>query len=305
MLHISAVPSITYVESNMLNNRELSGLIWLAILFVWALTRDRAIWRSLLACMRSMLEPKLLTSFMLGAAWVAAFVLAAQRLGLWKTTLIGETALWFIITGVGGMFMSLTRLGSDQGFFTHMLARIFALSELAAGLVNLFVFPLWVELILTPALAILVGVSVVAKLKPKTQQVDRATQFLLAIAGATFVIYVIAKLALTWSPALGRDVGRALVLPIWLSLSWIPFLFVVSLLMAYEGTFLRIGFSTADADAKRRAQRAVITECRLNVHDVAGLQQPWLGRLVRARSNASVRRVLANYKRERGRHFIQ
>ncbi len=287
----------------MLSNRELSGLIWLVVLLVWALAKERAVRRSLLACVRSVFSPKLLTSFVIGAAWVAALVIAARLIGLWTTTLIGETALWFIITGIGGMFLALTRLGSDPRLFTNMLARIFAFSGLVAGLVNVFVFPLWVELILTPTLAMLAGVSVVARVKPETQRVGRAAQTLLATAGVAFAIYGVTKLVVAWSPALGRDVGRALVLPIWLSVGWTPFLFVVSLLMAYEGTFLRIGLSTTDIDTRRRARRAVVAECRLSVHEVAGLRQPWLGRLVRARSNVSARRVLINYKRERGWHI--
>lgn len=253
--------------------------------------------------LRCLAAPKVAGPLILGAAYLAGLVIAGRAADLWDTALVGETVLWFVISATGMMF-SLTKLDDDPRFFTHLAVRTLAVSGFVAGVVNLFVFPLWAELILAPILGLLAGVTALAAAtagNSDNELAGRVAGSLLALIGVGFLVYVVVKLASDWSLALGKEVGRDLALPVWLSLGWLPYLFVTALFMVYELAFMRIGFATDDADARRRASRAVLLECRLNVHDVAGLGAPWLGRLVRARSMDSARRLLVNYKRERAR----
>lgn len=281
----------------MLSNREFAGLVWLALLVVVVTVTRQGTRASLRAVARCFAAPKVAGPLLLGGAYTAAWVLLARTVHVWDTALVGETALWFVITAFP-MLLSLSELSRRPRFFSETALRIFGVAGLVAGLANLFVFPLYVELILAPVIGLLAAASAL----PQTAENAAAISLirtLLVLAGIAFLIYSAVTLATDWTATLGSSVGRDLALPAWLTLAWLPYVFLFALAMSYEVAFLRISLHTDDEAARRRARRALVRECGLNVHAVAEFAAPWIGRVVRAHTMPSARQVIANYKRSR------
>jgi len=282
----------------MISNRELAAAIWLVILVVWGAATSAPIRRCMRGLIRALFARKFAASIVLGAAYASAWVYAARAAGLWDSALVGETAIWFILSGLTSM-ASVSVLRDRQRFFTQATLRIFSAAGFLVAIANLFVLPLYGELVLTPFLGLLAGVTALPRKTADDATAIRTAQALLSLAGAAFLIYGVVTLATDWSVSLATYAGRDVALPIWLSLVWLPFLFSFALVTSYESAFLRIGFATDDGDVRRRARRALVCECGLNVHAVAELGHPWIGRLVRARSPATARRLLSHYKQHR------
>lgn len=280
-----------------LSNREFAGLVWLALLVVVVAVVSEGTRASLRAVARCFAAPKVAGPLLFGGVYVAAWVLLARAVHIWDTALVGETTLWFVITAFP-MLLALGDLSRRPRFFSETALRIFGIAGLLTGLANLFVFPLYVELILAPVVGLLAGMSALRQTLENAAAI-RLIRTLLGLTGIAFLVYCAVTLATDWSATLGASVGRDLALPIWLSLAWLPYVFLFALAMSYEAAFLRISFHTDDAAARRRARRALVRECGLNVHAVAELAAPWIGRVVRAHTMASARRVIANYKRNR------
>ena len=284
----------------MLSNRDWAGVFWICVFVIWA-AADRSLRDSLrptlAGLLRQLLGPKILAPLVIGAIGVTGLVLILRSFQLWDTALVAETAIWFLLAAPA-LMLSLTNLENDPRFFTHKALRIVSVTGLLTGFANVFVFPIYVELVLAPLLALLAGIVVVAELNPRHAGVGRASGVVLALAAVAFLCYGAVELA-TGSDAAAESVGRALAAPIWLSLGWLAYLRVVAVPMTYEVTWLRIGLATDNAAAGRRSKLALLRECRLNVHDVASFGAPWIGRLVRARSMASARTIVRNFKHAR------
>src|SRR5512132_269462 len=88
-----------------LNSREDAVLLWSIVFFLvffgYPFSKDpRGIASSTWDVVRALVVPKLLLLFGSAAAYSAAIVLLADRLGLWHTTSLKDTVYWFVGSGI-------------------------------------------------------------------------------------------------------------------------------------------------------------------------------------------------------------
>jgi hypothetical protein len=300
-----------------LNNREWATVIWLSVLVVWILSR-RDLRRSLLNVFVTLIKPSKVSGLILATAgYVAAVVFLGRGVGLWTNALIGPTILWFFGAATVLLFTA-DKVSKETGFVRRTLIRTIGIGALVAGYATLYVFPLVVELILLPLLALIIAMVAVAEHQRENQNIITPLNTLVAIAGIAYLIYVSVHLGSDLSGAhLGsalpkpgaaraavidhrhtlNDDWRALVLPVWLTVALLPFIYVVGLLMAYEMSFLLIDFCPIeDAVAKRRAKVALLLGVNVQARCLGEFRAPWPYRLVREPNLRSARDVAREFR---------
>jgi hypothetical protein len=274
-----------------MNNRETATLIWLGIaLAVLLMKADlrSALWDFVKLSVR----PSILGLVAALAAWTFGLVALADAVGLWEDDLRNETIVWLITVGIALLF-SLRRVAED-GFFRRTVRRAVSVTVFVEVFVNLAVFSLPVELLLLPALSFVTMLAAVSERQAEHAPVHRLANAVLAMAGLGFAVYVAVRLAGDFD---AESIGRAFLLPVWLTLGAIPVAYLVGLWSAYRHAFIRIRCAADDPAGARRAKWALLRAAHVRAAEVGGFAGHWIRDLATAESRGAARTVAKRWRK--------
>lgn len=237
----------------MLTTRDVAALLWLAVLFAFALARSdirRSLWSVLVA-----FRPFVL-AMALYAGYVALIVYGAYRLGLWDAGLMKESVVWFLVSGMA-LFFSFLRSTEPKFFWRTTVATVRA-SVFVGFYLNLVTFPLLMEIVLQPALVTLALLSVVGGMRKDAQPAKRLADGVLAMLVLGMFVFVGARVLGDWQSRDAWETLRSLALPVWLTIGVLPFIYGLSLWANYQGAFVQINFYAKDGRSRRRAKLALL-----------------------------------------------
>ena len=239
----------------LLTNREIASLVLLALLVLLAVARktERA---GLLSSLRSMLRSffvwKILIALLLYLIWVIVAIFLAYRLGLWEQRLWKPTVVWMLMSGFGLVF-NLPEAIKQPTFFRRTLWRTIRIAAILEFVVNLASFPLWIE-IPTQGLAFL---CIITRAMSRNDA-DRArsakfANIYLWIYGSSAIVWAILHLAREWSEVNHAVLAREFLLPIWVTLVALLFVYALTVTAAYGSAFIQMRF--ADNGRRTFSQR--------------------------------------------------
>jgi hypothetical protein len=281
----------------MLNNREWAILIWLGIFLAWASSR-RDVRSSVGRLLRTASSPKLLVPLGGMVGWVALEVWLGSKATLWRSALMKDTVTWFIVSALA-LFMNSSEAGRQPHFFRRRVAALLGITTFLEFFTNLYVLNLIAELLLQPFVALLAMLAVVAERDERSRSVKKLANSLLALIGLALFAFVTQQLYANWGNLDKYVTLLQLVLPIWLTIGLLPFIYLLSLYANYELAFMRICFATDDRKARRRAKLALLTKLHFRSRDSHDLAGPWYQRIVSAPSFGAARRVVAEFQKSK------
>jgi hypothetical protein len=234
------------VPPSFLNSREDAILLWVLVAAGFLIYKDaRGIGSALWKVVRAFCTTKLLLLFGSAALYSALVVLLAAKLGFWHTSALRETVYWFLGTAfilVGDA----TTASPDERLLRTILRRALAFTIVIEFAVNLYVFPLIVEVVLVALIVLFVGMQAVAQHDPKVDPPTRKVINGVLLAFGVFLLGSFAIRALFDRDGfLSRETAeRFLVVPV-LTLALIPFLYLVAWYSRRELENLRARFAAA------------------------------------------------------------
>ncbi len=218
----------TLAVLDFLNSREKALVVWLVAIFAFAALKSGDLGSSFLGVLRVLCSSKLLLLFGSAALYSAALVVLGRELGLWHTSAIKATIYWFFGTGVILAGNATQVSPEDPAFVRKLLRGALRLTILVEFLVNLYVFPLVVELLLVPLILLFIGMQVVAEYEADKAPVRKVINGLLGTIGVGLMLYVVVRalgdLGGFWTRENAEDF---LVAPV-LTLALVPFLCLVA-----------------------------------------------------------------------------
>jgi hypothetical protein len=229
---------------DVLNSREKAALLWILALVAYATVRGgQTVASSFVDVARALLQAKLLLVFGSAALYCAGVVLLAAWVGLWHTTASKETAYWFVTGGLVLVGRAVTHAKpSDPGFYKSLLRQAVRFTILIEFLVNVYVFPLVIELILVPIILLFVGLQVVAAYDPDHAPVRKAVDGVLATIGFILLGYAVVVAILDPSGLLTREKAETLLVAPALTFAFVPLLWTWAWVSRREQENLRRRF---------------------------------------------------------------
>lgn len=218
----------------------------MTIVLAWLFSGSQ-VRNSFVAVIKSFFQRKILYSVLAMIAYVLALLFLLYKIGFWDTSMIKETCAWFL----GGGFilhLSVNKINKDEAFFKNFIIDTIKVTVVIEFVVNFYCFSLPVELILVPVMALIVGTKAMSETHPDYQDNEKYTptrkllNFLLNIAGYVFIIYFIYKLTQNFGSFSNYQTIKTFFLPIVLSLSSLPIMYAMALIMLYETLFLQLSF---------------------------------------------------------------
>ena len=215
-----------------MNNRELAILLWAALFFIWALSRPRMP-EAFVRVLRAFFVCRIAVLIVVAVLWVALCMKALSNLHLWTASNLKTTLLWFS-TSVMVSTMDVVKLGDEDSYFYKAARDNFKVAVVITFIAELYSLPLIVELIVFPILASSAAMQVYSSRDPQHAAVHKLTSNVLAVAGVGYVLYGIYMAANDFESFATWDTLREFVVPILLSLLFLPYLFMVAVLVIYE-----------------------------------------------------------------------
>lgn len=226
-----------------LNSREKAALLWAIAVLAFATIKGEGVVFSFVNVVRAFLASKVLLMFCSAALYCAGIVLLAWWAGLWHTTGLKETVYWFLTGGFVLVGRAVTHAApSDPGFYKKLLRDAVRFTFVVEFLVNLYVFPFLIELVLVPLILLFVGMQVVAAYDPSLAEAKKLFDGVLTTIGLLLLVYVTVEAIRDPGGLLSRENAETLLIAPVLTFAFVPLLWAWSWLSRREQDNLRERF---------------------------------------------------------------
>lgn len=246
-----------------LNYREIATAIWLTIIFLWALSIN-GVRRSIRDLLKVFFNKKIFIPLIAMLLYIVCMVVVFEKIGFWDESATKDTILWTLGSAFTTYF-SLNKVAQDDGYFKNAILDNLKFVLILEFVVNLYSFSLTAELIVIPIVSFIVMLNAFAESKPEYKQVSKLLNFILGVFGLYLIAFTFREIILDFQNLASLKNLRDFFLPIFLSISLLPFVYVMALFVQYETFFIRIDFANKNPDVARYAKRKVLAACHVNL----------------------------------------
>jgi len=226
-----------------LNNREISITIWILVFIIWGITQHK-IRHSFSSLVKSFFAWTLTISYVVMFFYIAIMLLVLNFLGIWQVSHIVITILW--ILSVAFVMLFNTPQIRDTSFFRNTIKDNLKILIILEFIINLYVFSIWIELLLFPFFIILGGLMAFSKFSKQNANAQNNFNYLMAIIGTFFIGYALYMAVFDFNNFFTLTNFKNFILPIFLTIMFLPFIYFYSLYISYDTLFKRLLFFIKD-----------------------------------------------------------
>ncbi|MDD5222401.1 MAG: hypothetical protein PHE84_00290 [bacterium] len=185
---------------------------------------------------------------------------------MWSVIFIKDTIIW--ATGTAFVLLiNIEKVNKETSYFKKLFIDNFKFVLFFEFIINLFTFSFIVELILFPLILIIVVLNAISGTKKEFESVKRLTDYILALLGLIIFSYILIKTINDLGNITSIDNLKSFLLPILLTITYIPFLYIFALFITYEELFMRIKFFIKDnKELNKFVQKRILYLCNLNLY---------------------------------------
>lgn len=280
-----------------MNNRELVSFILMGT-FLLAIMLPTSTRSSMVDVAKAFATWKVAVPFLLLVGNVVGAVWVAHGLGLWTTDLVAATVLWFIFVGFVWL-MNLGSAGKEPGFIKHRLVEAVGAGVALEAFVNLKTLSIPLEFVLQVLLTFFVVMEIAASRKPETAGAGPFFRGVVALTGVGLIAYTAFGLARDWSELDKSLIRNEFLLPVWLTGSVVPFMFVLAVLAGWELVAVRMRFANQRRRPKLRVLAGVLAELRGSLVDAGLFGHPYTRYAVESGTFAGGREAVRRLRADR------
>jgi hypothetical protein len=183
---------------------------------------------------------KILIPVVLLAGYVGVVVWLLEEVGFWNRSLLKDTLVWFMLVGVVLPFSFVTGKYSD-GILDRLMKESIGVLIIVEFLISTYTFPLPVELVIVPIITFLAMMDAVAESKAEYAPAKKLTGCVLSLFGLVVATIAVRHAILDYRTLETVDTVRQFLLPLVLSLSLGPYIYLLLLYVVGEDIFTRVG----------------------------------------------------------------
>lgn len=277
-----------------MDNRELASVIWLGAVLAACLIH-RSSRSSVLAILRTAAHPQILLPLLALAGWVLLLVQVAWGLGLWDVDLLAPTVAWSLASGLVLLF-NLEKTWKSEGFLRSTMSKLIGVALFVGFFMNLFPLNLLAELTLQFLAVFLTLLALVAHRDVAHKAVERMAELFLAAIGFALAVFTAIQLARQWDVLDKRLLALELILPVWITVGVLPFVYLLAVYASYQSAFLRVNHAVTTRRERVRAKVAAIAAFRIHLRDLNAFTFFWAKQAGEAKSLRAARQVTNDFR---------
>ncbi|AFU97813.1 hypothetical protein [Simiduia agarivorans] len=254
---------------DVLNNREWSILIWFTALalYVGLSPRMQEVRASLIDVIQSFFVWKIQSVLFLALSYVSIVVYFLHEMDMWHIGQLKSTLIWFFAVAFLSFF-DIENYKKDSGLFKKTLLDNIKLIALVEFLIGFYVLPFLAELILFPVLVLITMPHAYSQTDEKYKSVETLFGTILAIFGFSLIIYALYELATNFFVFTKPETAEDFLLPPFLTLAYLPFIFALVIYTTYENIFVRLQFSIKNKWVKRFTKAFALIVFNFHIKDL-------------------------------------
>ncbi|GEM_PF-5581890 len=223
------------------SSRELASVAWGSLLLLVVL-RSKVLREGLFAVFKVIFTRPIIKWSSLMITYVCLICYLFNQLGMWRLPDIKPTFLWLISAGLYMVYRSVKETPSPAALVGGIFREGFNIAVILEFLVSKYTFSIYLELVLVPVAFFLIFISSPSKTDdPRAKLAVNFANSALSWIGLFLLVrslvIVVTELSDFWS----FQTAHAFLLPMALSLSFLPFLWIVLTHTAYGHVFMRLG----------------------------------------------------------------
>lgn len=246
----------------MFDNREISIVIWLAIFLVWMLSKEE-VRKASVGVAKAALAWKIILCVFMMSAYVAMVVLALRTAGLWNTGNLKATVIWSL-TATPAMAFDVGSITEDENYFQKAVRDGFKISVVLEFIINLYVLSLPLELLLIPTITIFACMLVITESRDGFEPTHALLNTVLALIGLGLLAYAANRIYTDFQSFARLPTLTEFLLPILLTVLFLPFLYILAPIVSYENLFSRLQFLMNDPELRRFTRVQLLRKFGLN-----------------------------------------
>lgn len=149
--------NVLKIANGIFNNREIAIIIWTSPCFIVLL--NQKIRHSFIKILNLFFKFYVLAIFTTMALYIALVVCLLNILGLWKTTDIKDTLVWFFLSAIIVVFKAFME-GSKPNVLKSIMLNNIKLIVFMEFIIGSITYELWIEIILVPFATLIVFLQI-------------------------------------------------------------------------------------------------------------------------------------------------
>lgn len=250
------------------SSREIASLAWGSLLLFFVL-RNKVLRDGLLAVFTVIFSRPIIKWSSLMLAYVCATCYLFNLLGVWSLHDFKATFLWLISAGLYMVYQAVKETPSPSDLIGGIFRNGFNIAVILEFFVSNYTFSIFVELIIVPVAFFLVFISSPSKTDdPRARLAANFAKSALSWVGLFLLLRGIVIAVAQWGDFWSVQTAHSFLLPIALSITFLPFLWAVLTHTAYEHCFLRLDIFSKGVDEIQRLKLWMFWEFGLRYYEV-------------------------------------
>lgn len=246
------------------SSRELAFMTWSVIVLIW-ICFSQKLRHSLRNILKAFFAIKLQVLFIGGYIYLGLILILIMGYIHWDNVLIKDCIIFTLVTSIAMIGGAIEQKRVRNNIFDTVKA-----TTIIAFYINVFTFSFIIEFVLLPVIVFLSMTAAYAKssINPEENKVGCMLESFINFIYLGIIIYGGINIYQNPSIIIQEQSVNSLILPIILTVCFIPYLFVVKLYSAYEYFLIRLKASTSNLSRKHyRARRnIIIKKCGFNLN---------------------------------------
>ncbi|MDD5288827.1 MAG: hypothetical protein PHY28_06950 [Dehalococcoidales bacterium] len=283
--------------TDIFNSRELATFLWMVIFIVIFLFKHE-IRSSFVAVIKSFFNKYVILLFFLMLLYISLQIYLLYKVNLWDISLIKNSIYW--ILGVASVLLiNIDQAKKEELYFKKLIMRNFKIMVIIEFIVNLYTFSFIAEMFIVPIVTLFVIIAAFTEKKKEYLPVNKIANVIIGIFGFIVLIFSIEKINNDFTNFWVLHNLTAFLLPITLLITFIPFLYLTALYMAYELLYKRLElFIGKDKEIYYYAKKKTFLLCKLNLPRINKFAKERTVSFAGFNNKAGIEKTISQFKKE-------
>jgi len=251
------------------SNREIASFFWI-IVAVIVMSFKKTFRNSMGQVVIAFLNKKILSIIFVTFLYFACIVFLLSLVQLWDKSMIKDSLYWFLMTALVIHF-NLTKANENADYFRSIILDNFKFTLLLEFIVNIHNFSLISEIIFIAVIVFLSLLLSIAGTDSKYNVAEKGITIVFSFIGLTLLILSIKDIVNSIHEYANFEALKSFLLPMELSITFVPFAYLTAVLIDYEVLFKRYTIFLENKNLLRYARRRTIAKYGIRLQQIKSL----------------------------------
>lgn len=252
------------------STRDIALFIWILIAVILMLF-SKNIRNSMFGFLKALFIKEFILILFLFIIHTLFYIFVLHKVNLWHMSLLKDTIFWMFGFGCVSMF-NVNDLNKNSDF-RKLLIEVLKWTVVIEYFVNFFTFSLTKEIIILPILVWFSMMQVFASYKEEHKPVEKMMKFIIGCFSIFIFFFSLYKTVTNSSDFFTIDNLKTFLLPVILSITFLPFLYGFNLFVKYEELWVRLNFYKLNKQTKRNLKIKIMLIANFDLDKVENVSR--------------------------------